>query len=253
MQEYKGLQITLEKRLRDRWQLYGSYTFSAAEGNKGTHHRTSQVSVYSNPNNLMIAFGKTTLNRNHSFKFAGSYLGPYDIWLSASYFAQTGIPLQRDRGVLGPLVRYTRADHPDIVVESRIDVKGLPPGEENLDVRHLLDFRAEKRISLGGERFLGVIADIRNLLNDSSVNFMEDVRVGSSRIRSSRESGICPDLAARDTPAVLRAGKGAERKGADKNPKPRSRVAAEPGPSAEPSSRTRPCGSGETDRRLSSG
>ena len=180
VQEYKGLQITLEKRLRDRWQLYGSYTFSAAEGNKGTHHRTSQASVYSNPNNLVNAFGKTTLNRNHSFKFAGSYLGPYDIWLSASYFAQTGIPLQRDRGVLGPLVRYGRAAHPDIVVESRIDVRGLPPGDENLDARHLLDFRAEKRISLGGERFLGVIADIRNLLNDSSVNFMDDVRVGSS-------------------------------------------------------------------------
>ena len=137
MQEYKGLQITLEKRLRDRWQLYGSYTFSAAEGNKGTHHRTSQASVYSNPNNLVNAFGKTTLNRNHSFKFAGSYLDPYDIWLSASYFAQTGIPLQRDRGVLGPLVRFGRAAHPDIVVESRIDVKGLPPGEENLDARHL--------------------------------------------------------------------------------------------------------------------
>ena len=40
VQEYKGLQITLEKRLRDRWQLYGSYTLAAAEGNKGTHHRT---------------------------------------------------------------------------------------------------------------------------------------------------------------------------------------------------------------------
>ena len=137
MQEYKGLQITLEKRLRDRWQLYGSYTLAAAEGNKGTHHRTSQASVYSNPNNLVNAFGKTTLNRAHSFKFAGSYLGPYEIWLSASYFAQTGIPLQRDRGVLGPLVRFGRAAHPDIVVESRIDVKGLPPGEENLDARHL--------------------------------------------------------------------------------------------------------------------
>ena len=66
------------------------------------------------------------------------------------------------------------------LVESRIDVKGLPPGEENLDARHLIDFRAEKRISLGEERFVGVIADIRNLLNDSSVNFMDDVRVGSS-------------------------------------------------------------------------
>jgi hypothetical protein len=180
VQQYKGLQITVEKRMSNRWQLYGSYTLSAAEGNKGTHHRTSQASVYSNPNNLVNAFGDTTLNRPHSFKFQGSYQLPADFWLSASYTGQTGIPLQRDRGVMGPLVRFVRSDSPDIVVESRIDVKALPPGDERLDARHLVDFRIEKRIGVGDVGSLGLILDVINLFNDSSLNFMDDVLVGSS-------------------------------------------------------------------------
>lgn len=180
VQQYKGFQLTLEKRLKDRWQMYGSYVLSAAEGNKGTHHRTAQASVYSNPNNLVNGFGKTTLDRTHSLKFQGSYQAPYDIWLSASYTSQTGLPLQRDRGVLGPLVRFRRSDSPLIVVESRIDVNGLPPGEERLDWRHLFDLRAEKRVAVGNVGFLGLIVDLRNLFNDSSVNFMDDVLISDS-------------------------------------------------------------------------
>ncbi len=180
VQKYNGLQFTLEKRMKDRWQLYSTYVFSKAEGNKGTHHRTSQSSLFGNPNNLVNASGATTLNREHSFKSSGSYLAPFDIWLSAQWTLQSGIPLQRDRGVLGPLVRFGRGDSPLIVVEGRIDVKGLPPGEETLDARNLVDVRVEKRVQLGEVGFLGLILDVRNIFNDSSIVFMDDVRLGSS-------------------------------------------------------------------------
>jgi hypothetical protein len=178
VQQYKGLQITFEKRMRNRWQFYGSYVLSSAEGNKGTHHRTSQGNVYSNPNNLVNSFGKTTLDRTHSFKAQASYQAPYEIWLSTSYYGQTGVPFQRDRGVLGPLVRFVRADTPLMVVEANIDVLGLTPGEVRQNARHLLDFRVEKRFGLAGTRFLGVIFDVRNLFNGSYADFMQEVRLG---------------------------------------------------------------------------
>ena len=58
--------------------------------------------------------------------------------------------------------------------------KGSPPGEETLDARNLVDVRLEKRVPLGEVGFLGLILDVRNIFNDSSIVFMDDVRLGSS-------------------------------------------------------------------------
>lgn len=179
VRQYKGLQVTLEKRMQDRWQLYGSYVLSSSEGNKGTHHRTWQSALFSDPNNLVNAFGDTTLDRTHSVKLQGTYQAPYDVWLSLSYTGQSGIPLQRDRGVLGPLARFSREDSSQIVVEGAIDVLALPPGEQRLPARHLVEARVEKRFRIG-ESELGLLLDIRNVTNAAYPTFLEDVLLGDS-------------------------------------------------------------------------
>ena len=35
VREYRALQIAFQKRLRDRWQLFGNYVYSKLEGNYG--------------------------------------------------------------------------------------------------------------------------------------------------------------------------------------------------------------------------
>lgn len=174
---YKGLQFVLEKRMRDGWQFYGSYTLSRAEGNKGTHHRTWGRAIFGNPNRSINSFGATTLDRTHSVKLQGTWVAPWEVFLSFAYTGQSGIPFQQDRGALGPEVRFTRADSDLIQIERRIDVLGLPPGEERLSSRHLIDFRAEKRFPFGEFGFLGLIVDVRNLTNADYENFVEDVLI----------------------------------------------------------------------------
>ncbi len=174
---YKGLQFVIEKRMRDRWQLYGSYTLSKAEGNKGTHHRTWGSALFSNPNKFVNGFGATTLDRRHSLKLSGTWMAPWDVFFSFSYTGQSGIPFQQSRGVLGPEVRFTPADSDLIQVERRIDVRGKAPGEDRLSARHTFDLRAEKRLRLGEVGFLGLILDVQNLTNADYENFLEDVLI----------------------------------------------------------------------------
>ena len=186
---YKGLQFVLEKRMSNRWQLYGSYTLSKAKGNKGTHHRTWGRAIFGNPNNLINSFGATTLDRTHSVKLMGTWMAPRGVFLSVSYTGQSGIPFQQDRGVLGPEVRFTSADSPLIQVERRIDVLGLAPGERRLSSRHLIEFRAEKRFQLSASGVvLGLILDVRNLTNASYENFLEDV------LTTDRDFGVPGDI-----------------------------------------------------------
>jgi hypothetical protein len=120
------------------------------------------------------------------------------VFLSFSYTGQSGIPFQQDRGVLGPEVRFTRSSHPLIVVESRIDVLGLAPGERRLSPRHLLDVRAEKRFEFSESGLvLGVILDVMNLTNADYENFLEDV------LTTDRDYGVPGDIV---FPRTLRLG-----------------------------------------------
>jgi hypothetical protein len=174
---YKGLLFTFEKRMASNWQLYGSYTLSSAEGNLGTHHFSAQSDLFSNPNNMVNAVGNTSADRVHSLKVQGIYQAPYGISVSAMYQALTGAPVQRDRAVLGPLVQYTRADSPLMVVESNITVRGLPPGEMRHEFRNVVDVRVEKKIDVRKGR-IGLVFDVRNLFNGSSDNYWDEVILG---------------------------------------------------------------------------
>jgi hypothetical protein len=195
---YKGLQFVIEKRMSNRWQLYGSYTLSSAKGNKGTHHRTWGSGIFSNPNKLINSYGATTLDRTHSMKLMGTWVAPREVLLSFSYTGQSGIPFQQDRGVMGPEVRISRSASPLIVVESRMDVLALAPGERRLSPRHLLDLRAEKRFEFSESGLvLGVILDVMNATNADYENFLEDV------LTTDRDYGVPGDIV---FPRTLRLG-----------------------------------------------
>jgi hypothetical protein len=165
--------------MQNRWQFHGSYVWSKAEGNKGTHHRTQGSDVYSNPNNLVYAYGRTSLDRPHQVKLLASWQAPYDIWISPVYVGQSGVPYQQSRAGLGTVVQLTTADSPLLSFERIITVRGEPAGTRRMPVQHLMSVRAEKRFNWGRQqRFVGLLVDVTNIFNTSVANFMRSIQLG---------------------------------------------------------------------------
>lgn len=168
---YRAVELTFKKRMSSGWQLSGSYVYSKGEGNKGQGHSESQGAVYGNPNNLAYVNGRMNLDRPHQLKLHGTWEGPWKVSLSGSYQLQSGQPWART-------MRYVRGtDSPLIVVESQIVVRAEPIGAQRFDTEKLLDLRLEKRFTLGNGRRLGVIADVFNALNASTVTAVQQTRI----------------------------------------------------------------------------
>jgi hypothetical protein len=89
---YKGLEITVTKRLANRWQMLAGYTFSK--------NRQDGYSVDVSPNFLINNNGNITnaanADRPNQFKLTGIYILPvHDVILSGNFRAQQGPPVTR--------------------------------------------------------------------------------------------------------------------------------------------------------------
>jgi hypothetical protein len=167
---YQALELTFRRRMKDGWQLFGSYVYGRSDGNKGTGHSESQGDVFGSPNNLVNVDGRLTLDRPHQLKLQGTYELPYGVFVSATYSGLSGTPWARQ-------VRFVRADTPQMIVESQIVVRAEPLGAQRLDFVHDTSLRAEKRFDLGGKRTLGLIVDVFNMLNASTVTNLQQTRI----------------------------------------------------------------------------
>jgi hypothetical protein len=92
LRSYKGVEITLTKRLSDRWQMLAGYTLSKTE--------LSGVSRDTSPNFLINANGNITstdsADRPNQFKLTGMYILPFhEVILSGNLSAQQGPPITR--------------------------------------------------------------------------------------------------------------------------------------------------------------
>lgn len=168
--DYQAIELTFRRRMKDGWQLFGSYVYGRSEGNKGTGHSESQGDVFSNPNSLINADGRLTLDRPHQVKLQGTYEFPWGIVASATYSGLSGTPWARQ-------VRFVRATVPQMIVETQIVVRGEPLGSQRLDFVHDTSIRAEKRFEFGGNRTLGLIVDVFNVLNASTVTGLQQTRM----------------------------------------------------------------------------
>src|SRR3989454_2954415 len=91
-QSYKGVEITLTKRLSNRWQMLVGYTLS--------RNRLTGVSVDTSPNLLINANGNITnaanADRPNQFKLTGMYIFPWqEMILSGNFRSQQGGPVTR--------------------------------------------------------------------------------------------------------------------------------------------------------------
>jgi Carboxypeptidase regulatory-like domain len=147
-QRYKGLEVSLARRMSNRWQLAGSYVWSRLDGDR--------VLDYTDPNNQIdfVRSGRGSNDQPHAFKLLGSYLAPWDVTLGANYQALSGLP--RDRNLSVSLTQGSTT----YTVE--------PRGSYRQDFLNLLSVRADKRFRVNGQHGISVIAEVHNLLNTSA-------------------------------------------------------------------------------------
>jgi len=102
VRDYESLELTLNKRFSNNWQLYASAVYSKNEGNYGGLYRqeTGQLdpnitSLYDLPGLLEGAFGLLPNDRQYQFKAYGSYVWP--IQLTTGFYFQylDGTPISK--------------------------------------------------------------------------------------------------------------------------------------------------------------
>ena len=101
---FKGIELTAQKRLSDRWMVYASYLYSTLQGNYDGAFRAIGGFFAKDPNITddfdypefqVNAYGKLSLDRSHQAKLQAAYVFPFGLTASASGYYQTGTPLSR--------------------------------------------------------------------------------------------------------------------------------------------------------------
>lgn len=176
VQTYKGIELTANKRLSDRWQVLAGYTFAHTTWNNfsvanlGTPNPNSAI----DENGPVVTNGYTsnggpsgqTGDRPQQVKLTGSYILPWqDIEIAANFRSQSGIAL-------------TRFVTTKPTVGGAFNVNVGPVGALRLDPVTTLDLRAGKVVKLGSRALEGAV-DFYNVFN---ANTAWDARAGSGTL-----------------------------------------------------------------------
>jgi outer membrane receptor protein involved in Fe transport len=163
--EYRALELTLNRRLRQNWQLYGSYVLSKNEGNFGglfsqeldalVPHATGEIAF---PGSYVGSYGLMPNDRRHQVKLFGSRL--WSFGLTTGFYAQylSGTPIDKlgPHALVGPRFVAPRGS------------AGRTP-----DIWRL-DLRLGYSLGLGSGLELGLVADIFNLTNQQRATAVDE-------------------------------------------------------------------------------
>jgi hypothetical protein len=160
---YKAIEISVAKRMSNKWQMQASYVYSILDGvqtginTNGTAVRS--VFDFTNPNNLLDlgqgpGQGRGANDQPHAFKILGSYQAPWGVTVGANYQALSGLAYDRTLNVT-----FSQGTH-QIAVD--------PRGTYRQDMLSLLSLRADKMFNLGMGHRAGVVFELHNALNSSA-------------------------------------------------------------------------------------
>jgi carboxypeptidase family protein len=156
-QRYKAFEISLSKRMSNRWQMQTSYVWSRLDGDI--------LLDFTNPNNLLdfVEKGATTTggigntaspDQPHAFKLLGSYQAPWGMTFGANYQALSGLPRDRNLSVA--------------FSQGTINMRVEPRGTYRSDNLNLLSLRAEKGFRFNASNRASFIVELHNALNSSA-------------------------------------------------------------------------------------
>ena len=167
--EYRGLELILNKRFSDRWQMQTSFVVSESKGIVGTSFFGSSAvtSLFDNPNALINADGRLDSNRTYALKTLGTYQLPYDIHVSGLWLSLSGLPYTRT-AFFNSYDSDGDGINDTLLDAGFVTINAEPRGARTLDTVHNLDLGVEKILDLSGAR-LGLRWDVYNLFNVDTV------------------------------------------------------------------------------------
>jgi len=167
-QKYRGFIIGIQKRLSNNWQLNSSFVWSKANGVSGLsqlNQASGGRTGIQNSNQLINNNWDSLLqsDRTYMFKLQGTYFLPAGFSISTNFIAQTGKPIAR-------LIRVTGMNQPSF------SIMGDPRGANfRLDSYYMLDFRLDKKFTIGQRAAINIAADFFNLLNTDAMTGTIDI------------------------------------------------------------------------------
>ena len=164
---YKGLEITLNKRLTNRWQMLAGYTFSKNQLVDATFDTSPNFLINANGNispdagvggsTRCAGCGASNADRPNQFKLTGMYLLPWhDVILSGNFSSQQG-------------PAYTRQISRAVGFATNQIINLEPMGNSRIDTLNKIDVRVGKLFRLSGNRSFEGTIDFDNLLNSDTV------------------------------------------------------------------------------------
>ena len=147
-QMYKGLELSLSKRLSNRWQLMGSYVWSRLDGDLVVDPNNPNQTIASN------ARGRGANDQPHAFKLIGSYVAPYHINVGVNYQGLSGLPFDRT-------FRATLA-------QGSTTVRAEERGTYRADFLNLLSVKVDKTFELHRHARVSAFAEVHNLTNTNA-------------------------------------------------------------------------------------
>ena len=156
--KYWGIELLFNKRFSNNWQLLASYVYSQATGslNNGFGDDIGWGGDTDDPNFWINSDGHSTNDPTHMLKIQGTIVLPFGIHLSSYFRAITGNAWT---------TRYrTRLD------QGRLTFLTEPRGTNHYPLQKTLDFRLEKTFTFAQKYRLGVMFDVFNLFNDSTID-----------------------------------------------------------------------------------
>ena len=147
-QRYKGLELSVSKRLADRWQLLGSYVWSRLDGDLVVDPNNPNFTILPN------ATGRGANDQPHAIKVIGAYVAPYHVLIGINYQGRSGLPFDRTfRATLAQGATTVRA-------ESR--------GVYRADFLNLLSLKVDKTFELHRHARVSAFFELHNLTNTNA-------------------------------------------------------------------------------------
>jgi hypothetical protein len=158
--KYRAVQLVLQKRLSNNWQMLAGYTYSRAEGtldnNQTDNYGRSQAPVtpFFNPNVAINYAGRNSQDFPHQFILRGSYRVPFlgGFTFGANYRYISGQP-------------YSRTAVFRLVQGNQV-VRVEPRGAFSNKASSRADVRLDKRFPLGHNRAISAYLDVFNVNNE---------------------------------------------------------------------------------------
>lgn len=151
---YQGLELSVNKRMSNRWQLQMSYVWSRLSGRVWSDSGGREAYDPNNPNTQINLDGRGVYDQPHAFKVIGSYQAPWGVNLGVNFQALSGYPYNRQ----------ISASLPQGGTTIRLD----PLGTYRTDFFKLLSVRANKTVKLGGHVQVNGFVEFHNLLNSNA-------------------------------------------------------------------------------------